>query len=245
MLRFLGTFGFLFIFLTLTAPLVLLEKAICSVRGRSIDSEFAWKVIRVVFFICQLTCGVDPIYRGRENIPDDTAVLYVGNHKSYFDIILSYRAFKGPTGYVAKKELKVFSLGVWMEQISCIFLDRGDPKSSVDMIKQSVDNINKNISVCIFPEGTRSHDLNSIGDFHNGSFKAAVRMGAPIIPMAIIGTRNVWENHQPFVIPSKVIIEFGEPIYPKELSKEELKEIGNLVRSRVWDMYQKNLEEAK
>ena len=46
-----------------------------------------------------ITCEV----RGLENIPKDRAVLYVGNHRSYFDIVMGYTTVPSPTGFIAKK----------------------------------------------------------------------------------------------------------------------------------------------
>lgn len=49
--------------------------------------------------------GTKVIAIGEENIPTDTAVLYVGNHRSFFDVVLTYVRVPRPTGYVAKKEM--------------------------------------------------------------------------------------------------------------------------------------------
>lgn len=240
MFRFIITFGYLFLYLTLTAPVILTERLICRILGKRPSDVWAWKNIRHLFGACHLLSGCHITYKGSEKLPKDTPLYYVGNHSSYFDIIFSFNGFSGPTGYVAKKELDRFSLGVWMRQISCVFIDRKDPKSAVEMVKSCVDNLNRGVSMCIFPEGTRSKDPDNIKEFHNGSFKPAIRAGKPIIPMAITGTRDVWENHFPTVKATNVIIEFGDPIYPGELSKEELKSIGEIVRSRVVAMYSAN-----
>ena len=64
--------------------------------------------------------------KGFENIPDKP-VLYVGNHRSYFDILLTYSRCRRLTGYVAKKEMeKIPLLSTWMRYVYCLFLDRND-----------------------------------------------------------------------------------------------------------------------
>mgnify|MGYP002712102285 CR=1 FL=1 len=76
---------------------------------------------------------------GLENIPKDRAVLYVGNHRSYFDIITSYRLLPGITGYVAKKEMaKIPLLRLWMRYIHCLFLDRSNVKEGLKTILAGV-----------------------------------------------------------------------------------------------------------
>ena len=70
--------------------------------------------------------GVTYEVQGLENIPADRAVLYVGNHRSYFDILVGYVTVPGLTGFVAKKEmLKIPLLRDWMHRVNCLFLDRG------------------------------------------------------------------------------------------------------------------------
>ena len=73
--------------------------------------------------------------------------------------------------------------------------------------------------------------------FHEGSFKIAAKTNCPIIPMAISGSADIWENHFPRVKKTHVILEYGKPIYPKELDKDEKKRIGehcsNIIRETI------------
>ena len=58
-------------------------------------------ILGIVRNLAGITCEV----RGLENIPKDRAVLYVGNHRSYFDIVMGYTTVPAPTGFIAKKEM--------------------------------------------------------------------------------------------------------------------------------------------
>ena len=81
------------------------------------------KIQGVFRFILKLA-GVTYEVKGLENIPSDRAVLYVGNHRSYFDILVGYMTVPGLTGFVAKKEmLKIPLLRTWMQRVNCLFLD--------------------------------------------------------------------------------------------------------------------------
>ena len=85
-------------------------------------------------FILKLA-GVTYEVQGLENIPRDRAVLYVGNHRSYFDILIGYVTVPGLTGFVAKKEmLKAPLLRDWMHKVNCLFLDRVDIKEGLKTI---------------------------------------------------------------------------------------------------------------
>ena len=76
--------------------------------------------------ICRI-CGVKLTVKGQENVPKDIPVLYVANHNSYFDIMITYALCPDLTGYIAKDSLeKVPLLNIWMKRLYCLFLDRTD-----------------------------------------------------------------------------------------------------------------------
>ncbi len=194
------------------------------------------RMVQAVFKLIAWTTGSEVTYIGRENVPKGQAVLYVGNHNSYFDIVLTYSQCPDLTGYVAKSEmLKIPLLRDWMKRLYCLFLDRTDIKAGMRMILTGIDYIKKGISICIFPEGTRSKD-GRMQSFKEGSLKMASKTGCPIIPMAITNSADIWERHPLKIKPCRVIVEYGEPIYPAELSKEEQKFLGSYTQQRIQEM---------
>ena len=95
--------------------------------------------------------GTDITVIGKENIPDE-AVLFVGNHRSYFDILLVYVQCQRLTGFVAKNAIeKVPSLRVWMRYLYCLFLNREDAREGLKTILTAIEYVKKGISICIFP----------------------------------------------------------------------------------------------
>ena len=186
-------------------------------------------------------CKVNVI--GKENIQQDGPVLFVGNHRSYFDILIYHEAIGKPLGFLAKKEMeKIPLLSNWMRYLHCLFLDRKDIKQGLKTILAAVDKVKSGISICIFPEGTRNKNEDELDmlSFHEGSFKIAAKAKCPIIPMAISNSADVFEAHFPTIHPAKVVVEYGKPIYPDELSKEDKKHIGEYTRNIIHDMLVKN-----
>ena len=168
-------------------------------------------MVQAAFKLMLWITGSDITYIGHENVPKDQAVLYVGNHCSYFDILLTYSMCPDLTGYVAKAEmLKVPLLRDWMKRLYCLFLDRSNVKEGLKTILTGIEYIKKGISICIFPEGTRSKDGNMI-PFKEGSMKIASKTGCPIIPIAITNSAQIWEAHLPYIRPAHVIVEYGAP----------------------------------
>ena len=96
--------------------------------------------------------------------------------------------------------------------------------------------------MCIYPEGTRNSTNELMLPFKEGSLKMAEKTNCAIISMAITNSRAIFEDHFPFIKPAKVILEYGKPIYPKELSKEEQKFLGAHTQKVIREMLIKNQE---
>lgn len=225
----------LLLYLILGIPVLLIEWVIGRWNPRLRDIS-CLRMVQAAFKLILWFTGTDITYIGRENIPKDQAVLYVGNHNSYFDILLTYSQCPGLTGYVAKSEMLRYPLlRDWMKRLYCLFLDRTDMRAGLQTILTGIDYIKQGISVCIFPEGTRSRD-GQMQPFKEGSMKMAQKTGCPIIPMAITNSVEIFENHLPRVKPCRVIVEYGAPIYPKELSREEQKFLGSYTQKKIQAM---------
>ena len=235
MIRLLLIALLLFLYLLLGIPVLLVEKLVAKINPHARDIS-CLRMVQWAFKLMLWITGADISYIGRENVPKDRAVLYVGNHNSYFDILLTYSQCPGLTGYVAKSEMLRYPLlRDWMKRLYCVFLDRSDLRAGMQMILTCIDYIKNGISICIFPEGTRSKD-GQMQPFHEGSLKMAAKTGCPIIPMAISNSAQIFENHMPFVRPCKVIVEYGAPVYPKELSKEDQKFLGAYTQKKIQEM---------
>lgn len=240
MIRFILVATFVVLFLILSMPLMLAEWIIgkfnMDLKNRSSLAIVNW-AFRCVIFLA----GVKVTALGEENIPKDTAVLYAGNHRSFFDIVLTYVRVPRPTGYVAKKEMeKVPLLSVWMKNLHCLFLDRDNIKEGLKTILLGVEKAKSGISICIFPEGTRNRIPDTFLPFHEGSFKIAEKADIPVIPMTINNSAAVFEEHFPKIRRAKVVIEYGRPIYIKDLPKEEKKFVGAKVQKIIEETYFKN-----
>lgn len=78
--------------------------------------------------------------------------------------------------------------------------------------------------------------------FKEGSFKIALKTGCPIVPVAINNSAEIFENHFPKLKKTHVVIEYGEPIYPKDLSRDEQKVIGATCQTMIQETIKKNKE---
>ena len=231
-------------FLILSIPILIIEWIIgkFSPQTKEISSL---RIIQTVFKFILWVAGTKVTVIGEENVPKDTPVLYIGNHRSYFDIVLTYSRCPIRTGYIAKKEMEHYPLlSNWMRYLHCLFLDRKDIKQGLKTILTAIEKVKSGISSCIFPEGTRSKsaDETELLPFHEGSFKIATKSGCAIIPMSINNTAEIFEAHMPKIKSTHVVLEYGKPIYVKDLSKEDQKHLGEYTRNIILETLRKNKE---
>lgn len=192
------------------------------------NPEKAWKKAQKFvsgFFKTELKIsGCKVTILGKENIPEDTPVLFVGNHRSYFDILIYHEAIGRPVGYIAKSEMrKIPLLPLYMDDIGCLFLDRDDIKQGLKIINQGAEYMKLGHSMVLFPEGTRNQKEEML-PFKEGGYKMAEKSKSPIVPVAITGSDLLLESApKKHIRGSRVIIQFGKPFYPSEMSPKERK----------------------
>lgn len=240
MIRFILVVIFLFLYLLLGIPVLGVYWLVGRINKEKSD-YLALRTVQWGFRSILKISGVDATVIGEENIPDEP-VLFIGNHRSYFDILLTYSRCRRLTGYVAKKEMeKIPLLSTWMKNLYCLFLDRDNMREGLKTILQAIDYVKNGISICIFPEGTRNNGEElSMLPFRDGALKIAEKTGCAIIPISMNNTADIFEAHFPRVKKVHVVIEYGKPIYPKELDKETRKHLGIYCHDLIQDTIKKN-----
>ena len=228
-------------FLILSIPILLVEWIIGKFNPMAKEIS-SLRIVQAVFRFILWVAGVKLTVIGEENVPTDTPVLYIGNHRSFFDVPITYPRCPIRTGYIAKKEMeKVPLLSTWMKRLHCLFLDRKDIKQGLKTILAAIEKVKSGISICIFPEGTRNNGEElSMLPFRDGALKIAEKTGCAIIPISMNNTADIFEAHFPRVKKVHVVIEYGKPIYPKELDKETRKHLGIYCHDLIQDTIKKN-----
>lgn len=240
MIRFIIVVGFLVTFLVLSIP-VLIAEWIIGKFNQDLKDRSSLAIVQWAFRCIMWLAGTKIIILGEENVPKDTAVLYVGNHRSYFDVVMTYMRVPHLTGYLAKKEMAHWPLlRIWMRNVHCLFLDRSDVKQGLKTILDAIEKVKSGISICVFPEGTRNEVNDTFLPFHEGSFKIAEKGNVPIVPMSIVNAADIWEDHFPRMKKTTVVIEYCKPVYMQELDKNDRKNIGDYITDIISKEYFKN-----
>ncbi|MCR4641501.1 MAG: 1-acyl-sn-glycerol-3-phosphate acyltransferase [Lachnospiraceae bacterium] len=240
MIRFIITIIFVLLFLIFSLilqPLMLLVGLFSKkARGAASLAIVNW-AFRVVLFLA----GTKATVIGEENVPKDRPVLYVLNHRSFFDILLTYTRVPRQTGYVAKKEMtKYLTLTWWMMLLHCEFLDRKDLRKGMKTINDCAEKIKNGISIAIYPEGTRNKGGEDMLPFHGGSFKIAEKSNCLVVPVVLNNTSAVFEDHLPKLKKAHVTVEYLPPLDVAAMDREARKALPETVHRQMVETYQKN-----
>ena len=196
MIRFILIVLFLGIFFT-TSLLIFPVLLLVGLFSRRKRDRMSFAIVSWAFGFIVRIAGTKVDIIGYDNIPKDQAVLYVGNHRSMFDIAINYWKLPPLLGFVSKIEMKKFPfLSWWMVLVNCLFLDRENIKEGMKTIIKGAEQLKAGISMFIFPEGTRSKLESEMLEFKEGSLKMAEKAGVLIVPVAITNTSACFDDVQ-------------------------------------------------
>ncbi|HAE79845.1 1-acylglycerol-3-phosphate O-acyltransferase [Morganella morganii] len=176
--------------------------------------------------------GIKMVYRIPEEAKHYGSCVYVGNHQNNYDMITMSNAVQPRTVTVGKRSLiwiPFFGQLYWIS--GNILIDRGNRSKAHNTITQVADQIKKrNISVWMFPEGTRSRGRGML-PFKTGAFHAAMAAGVPVVPVCVSTTEgriklNRWNN-------GVVIVEMLPPVDTSKYTREQVRELAEDCRQMM------------
>ena len=155
--------------------------------------KFMLTSLRLFFNLANVNIHVE----GKEKIPDDGKFLFVCNHISIYDPIISIMALADKNiGFVSKKEnIETPFAGRYILKAGCIPLDRENTREAVKAINSAAQNITDGVcAMGIYPEGKVNKTATGLLPFRNGAFKIAKKAKVPVIVAVISNTRKINEN---------------------------------------------------
>jgi len=177
---------------------------------------------------------------GNEKIQRNKTYIFVANHLSLFDIPSTIGHINSNIRMLAKKELARIPVFGWaMYLVDHIFIDRQDRKKALKSLDKAMKKIQKkNISVMLYPEGTRSPD-GEIKAFKKGAFVMAIKSGFPVVPVTIYGSRQVLPKKSLRIKKGKIKIIIHNPIPSEDKKMSDRGEFTEQIRNIIVDTYQK------
>lgn len=155
----------------------------------------------------RLICWMTPVWvtvEGAENADPGRTYVVACNHQSQYDIFLVYGWLKLDLKWVLKAELrKAPGVGIGCEKAGHIFVERGNPEQTRKSISDALERVGDGVGVLFFVEGTRSKD-GKLRPFKKGAFRVATSQNLPVLPVTIIGTRDIQKPKSMMIFPGKV-----------------------------------------
>lgn len=171
----------------------------------------------------KVTCGLDYVVQGRENIPDASALIFC-KHSSTWETLALQGIFP-PQVWVLKRELTWIPIFGWaLALLRPIAIDRKAGRRAVDQIvEQGIERLRNGLWVAVFPEGTRvtpgKHKKWGVG----GAALAAAS-GNPVVPVAH-NAGYYWARRQFIKRPGTIRMVIGAPIETVGLTPAEINHI--------------------
>lgn len=171
---------------------------------------------------------------GMEKIPPDTKnLLFVSNHRSNFDPILTWHILKRwQPAFVSKaSNFKIPIFGRFIRKCCFMAIDRENPRNAIKTIHKASELLKKGeVSIGIYPEGTRSKNCKLL-PFHNGVFKIAQKADAPIVVLAVSGTEKISKNYP--LRHTDVYIDVLEILPAKRVKETKTDIIGEHIKTEI------------
>lgn len=179
------------------------------------------------------TTGSRVTMQGLEHLDSRKSYIVVSNHQSFFDIFSLLGHLPLQFRWIAKAELfRIPLLGWAMARTGYIPIERDSPKKAYRSMLQAAEKVREGVSILIFPEGTRSPD-GLLQPFKKGVFLLALKSQAPILPVAIRGTRNIMRKNDWRAYPGHVEIRIFPPIETAGFSTDKEAELSEQVRNTL------------
>jgi len=193
-----------------------------------------------------LVGGVSVRVEGFENIDPARSYVFIANHLSYMDTPVVLTHVPAQFRFLAKRGLfQIPLLGSHLSRAGHVPVPRGDPRASVKTMQLAAEKIQqKNISMLIFPEGGRSHD-GVLQPFKEGGLYIAIRAEAPVVPLVLIGTREILPFGSGIIRPGEVILRILPPIETAGVSLKERGALTERVRTLIEDELKKSAYNAR
>ncbi len=164
--------------------------------------------------------------------------ILVGSHESHLDPFFYGSACQRRIRYMSKLDnFKTPIVKTLFNNLGAFKVDRENPERGWQKAKEI---LLGGECIGIFPEGTRSKD-GTIGEFKTGAVRLAVEMQVPIIPMAVIGSRNALPKGNLVMKPTQVKVRVGDPISYSDydinsVSYNDIKRLTDELRNNVWEL---------
>ena len=223
-----------FVFGSLVILFTPLVGIVCLVTMRSDPGRY--RAGRLFRQLCIVHNWLNPLWRFRTSgikVSDPRRpYVVVSNHESFADMLLISQ-LPWEMKWLSKQELfKIPFVGWLMRMAGDIELERGSRQSIMSALRGCSDRLDKQVSVMLFPEGTRTRD-GDLGEFKDGAFRIAVDHQVPILPLVLDGTFEALQAGSWKMNVTDAEVRVLEPIRTEGLTKKDVPALREQVRDLI------------
>jgi len=208
--------------------------AIAAILATYLDSQNRGH--SVAQFWCRLNLalsGVSASMIGEDRIDQNQPYIVMANHQSHYDVFALMGLLPLQLRWVIKMELrKIPIFGIACEKVGYIFIDRGNHEKAQKSLDAAGEKIRAGSSVIFFPEGTRSED-GKLRPFKKGGFVIALEAKVPILPVTVVGGKEILPKGSLRILPGNMKVIIHEPIYVDEYTYETKERLMERVRAAI------------
>lgn len=213
-------------------------------HGEKFSEEKRYRMARRCISIMMHNGRIRTESFGQEHLPQEGGYVMYSNHQGKYDtlgIMISH--LRPCTVVMDERRSRLPIADDFINLIQGSRLDKKDMRNQMRTIQKIADEVKAGRRYIIFPEGGYDHNKNELQEFRAGSFKCAMKSGAPVVPVALI------DSYKPFGLNSlrkvKTQVHFLEPITYEEYSQMTTAELAGTVKARIEEVIERQLQAGK
>ncbi len=193
-----------------------------------------YKINRVWVGTWSVLTGIHVQINGQDKLDIKEDYVFLSNHCNMLDIIMTGSCIQHPFKPLIKKELIKVPLFGTLLNMTSVPVDRSSKESRKKSFEDMADHLFRHISILIFPEGTRNRTDKPLKDFYDGAFKLAIHTGKPIMPIVLLGVRELQPVHTFTVYPGKTSIHILGAVPTASYNMDQVEELKKLVFEKMY-----------
>lgn len=214
----------------LTAVLFVLPAAliVIALPGQGRRRRAAHRAGQITFWLA----GIPLRVKGLERLPEDACIL-AANHASYLDGPILTAAMPPRFAFVIKHEMSSAPLVGWLlTRLGSEFVQRSDKKAAGNAASRIIQKARNGACLGVFPEGTFVREP-GLRHFHLGAFLTATRVGMPVVPVVIRGSRQILPAHCWWPSAGALEVEVLPAVSPQGRRGDDARELRRAVRMEI------------
>ena len=188
----------------------------------NLQLKYVYLINRSILFIWTILTGFHFTLDGKDLVNKNETYIVIINHLNVIDMLIIAQRLSIPAKPLIKKELLKIPILGWILSIVALPIDRNDRESRHRSKLKMNSEIDQNISMLIFPEGTQNRTSKPMNEFQDGAFKLAITTQTKILPVVILNSRTKANASSAILKPGHVKIKYLDPVDPQEFDNVQI-----------------------